>query len=130
MSSTTGRADQGSRVSPLARGRAGEDRAVEYLRSQGLVVLSRNWRCREGELDVVATDGNTLIVCEVKTRSGPEYGAPEEAVTRDKQARIRRLTHRWLAAYRVAWCPIRFDVVAIDDFHGDRPKLRHFRGAF
>jgi putative endonuclease len=59
-----------------ALGRRGEDLAVEYLQRRGLVVLSRNWRCRDGELDVVATDRTRLVVCEVKTRSGTATANP------------------------------------------------------
>ncbi|NIJ13582.1 putative endonuclease [Saccharomonospora amisosensis] len=118
------------RPSRLTLGRTGEELASEHLRGQGLTVLSRNWRCREGELDVIATDGERLIVCEVKTRSGRRFGAPEEAVTGDKQARIRRLAGRWLATYRVAWCPVRFDVIAIDCPPGAEPRVRHIAGAF
>ncbi|WP_034237963.1 YraN family protein [Saccharomonospora iraqiensis] len=113
-----------------ALGRAGEDLAAEHLRRQGLTVLERNWRCREGELDILATDGTTLVVCEVKTRSGRNFGSPAEAVTEDKRRRIRGLTSRWLAARRVAWCPIRFDVVAIDHPPGEEPVVRHIAGAF
>ena len=65
-------------------GRRGEDEAVRYLEQRGLVVLSRNWRCRDGELDVVAVDGDRLVVCEVKTRSGTRFGEPAEAVTRSQ----------------------------------------------
>src|SRR3954471_6810773 len=91
-------------------GRRGEDEAVHYLERRGLVVLSRNWRCRDGELDVVAVDGDRLVVCEVKTRSGTRFGEPAEAVTPRKAARIRRLTQAWLATLHVRWCEIRFDV--------------------
>src|SRR5262245_10171798 len=78
-------------------GRRGEDLAVEYLQRQGMVVLSRNWQCSAGELDVVLTDRSRLVVCEVKTRSGTGFGAPAEAVTGIKAARIRRVTQLWLA---------------------------------
>lgn len=130
MSSTVRPVRASGRTSHLELGRAGEDLAVEHLERRGLTVLCRNWRCREGELDVVATDGRTLIVCEVKTRSGPGYGTPAEAVTDDKQARVRRLAARWLAAYHVAWCPVRFDVIAIEHAPGTHPRLRHVEGAF
>ncbi|PXY28329.1 YraN family protein [Prauserella muralis] len=123
-------AQRGSHGSRLALGRRGEDLAAEHLRQRGLVVLSRNWRCREGELDLVATDGRTLIVCEVKTRSGPAYGQPAEAVTADKRSRIRRLAGRWLTDHRVAWCEIRFDVIAIDWPPGGGAFVRHIEGAF
>lgn len=113
-----------------ALGRRGEDVAVDYLEKRGLVVLSRNWRCREGELDVVATDADKLVVLEVKTRSGTGFGAPAEAVTGRKAARIRRVTQRWLAAHRVRWCEIRFDVVAVLLEPGRPATLQHYEAAF
>lgn len=116
--------------SRAALGRRGEDLAAEHLRRQGLVILERNWRCREGELDILATDGRTLVVCEVKTRSGRGYGSPAESVTQDKRHRIRRLTLRWLAARRVAWCPLRFDVIAIEYPQDGPPRLQHLVEAF
>ncbi len=79
-------------------GRRGEDLAARFLEQQGLVVLSRNWRCRHGEVDLVATDADKLVVCEVKTRSGTRFGEPAEAVTGRKAARIRRVTQAWLAS--------------------------------
>jgi putative endonuclease len=111
-------------------GRRGEDVAADYLRRQGLVVLSRNWRCRLGELDLVATDGDRLVVCEVKTRSGPGYGHPSEAVTRRKAGRIRQLTRFWLAEHRVRWCEIRFDVVSVHWPPDGAPRVEHLIEAF
>jgi putative endonuclease len=82
-------------------------------------VLARNWRCREGELDLITRAGATLVFCEVKTRSGARFGEPAEAVSRTKQARIRRLAARWLQEHRERLGPrpavLRFDVVAILD---------------
>lgn len=111
-------------------GRRGEDLAADYLTAAGLVVLSRNWRCREGELDLVATDRDRLIVCEVKTRSGTGYGEPSEGVTPAKAARIRRVTGSWLRAHRVGWCEIRFDVLAVLCPPDGPATLEHLRGAF
>jgi putative endonuclease len=111
-------------------GRRGEDLAVRHLESQGLVVLSRNWRCREGELDVVATDSDQLVVCEVKTRSSTRFGSPAEAVDSAKIARIRRLTQAWMTAHRVRWCPVRYDVVAIVAEPGRPVLLQHYAKAF
>ena len=96
-----------------ALGRWGEQVAAEHLLAKGLVVLDRNWRCREGELDIVATDGACLAIVEVKTRSGPGYGPPAEAVTARKQARLRRVAQQWLSQHRVGWVEVRFDVVAV-----------------
>ncbi|MCY7343687.1 MAG: YraN family protein [Pseudonocardia sp.] len=111
-------------------GRRGEDLAVEYLTQRGLVVLSRNWRCRDGELDVVATDQERLVVCEVKTRSGTRYGEPAEAVDGRKAARIRRVTQAWLAAHQVRWCEIRFDVLAVLAEPGRPVTVQHYEAAF
>ena len=111
-------------------GRRGEDLAVEYLTQRGLVVLSRNWRCRDGELDVVATDQERLVVCEVKTRSGTRYGEPAEAVDGRKAARISRVTQAWLAAHQVRWCEIRFDVLAVLAEPGRPVTVQHYEAAF
>lgn len=111
-------------------GRFGEDLAVDYLRGAGLVVLSRNWRCRHGEIDVVATDSHRLVICEVKTRSGTGYGEPAESVTRQKAARIRRATQSWLGSHRVRWCEIRFDVIAVLAPPGGRVTVQHYESAF
>jgi putative endonuclease len=134
--SGTGRAGgTGGGATPAARakdelGREGERLAVEHLVARGLVVLARNWRRRDGELDVVATDGHRLVVCEVKTRSGVGYGLPVEAVTRSKAARIRRLAHQWLAESRAGWVEVRFDVVAVLLVPGHAPQVEHYEGAF
>jgi len=114
----------------LTLGRRGEDIAAAHLRKLGFVVLSRNWRCRQGELDLVATDGRTLVVCEVKTRTRESFGDPAEAVTEEKIARIRRLTGQWLSTHRVGWCAVRFDVIAVYADPGARPRVRHIPGAF
>lgn len=111
-------------------GKRGEDLAADYLASAGLVVLSRNWRCRDGELDLVATDGERLIVCEVKTRSGTRYGEPSEGVTPAKAARIRRVTAAWLRTYRVGWCEVRFDVLAVLCPQGGPVTVEHLQSAF
>lgn len=113
-------------------GRRGEQLAVEHLEQQGLVVLSRNWRCPEGELDIVATDGlSTVVFCEVKTRSGTGFGAPVEAVTRGKRRRIRRLANLWLIkAKPQSWTISRFDVIGILLQDGAKPQIQHIAEAF
>lgn len=114
----------------LTLGRRGEEVAARYLRERGITLLDRNWRCREGELDIIGTDGTTLMVYEVKTRSGLGYGLPAESITRDKIARIRRLTSQWLSVHHVRWCPIRFDVISVLWRPGEPPEVRHISGAF
>ncbi|GAA4892377.1 YraN family protein [Actinomycetospora straminea] len=115
-------------------GRRGEDVAAEHLAARGLTVLDRNWRCREGELDLVAAEGERLVVAEVKTRSGTGFGVPAEAVTGVKAARIRRLAQRWLAERHAAggrgFAEVRFDVLAVLVRPGGAPEVEHYEGAF
>jgi putative endonuclease len=111
-------------------GRHGEELAVEYLQERGYAVLDRNWRCRDGEIDLVATDRNQLVIVEVKTRSGTAFGDPAEAVTVRKAVQVRRVTQSWLAAHRIKWCEIRFDVVAVLIEPGTDPSIRHYESAF
>jgi putative endonuclease len=99
-----------------ALGRSGEDAVAAWYAGRGYEVVARNWRCREGELDLVVRRGRTFVFCEVKTRSSDAFGLPQEAVTRTKQARIRHLAARWLREDSpVAAVGIRFDVASVRD---------------
>jgi putative endonuclease len=116
-------------------GRHGEQVALAHLRAREWLVLDRNWRCREGEIDIVALDGPTLVFVEVKTRSSLDYGSPAEAVGRVKANRIRRLALHWIAAdraqdYRQAWSTLRFDVVSVLRGAEGRASVDHVEGAF
>ena len=97
-----------------ALGRWGEDRVVRWYRRHGFEVLDRNWRCRQGELDVIARRGSVVAVCEVKTRSSNAFGTPAEAVNWQKQRRIRRLAAQWLSEQeRRGTVQLRFDVAEV-----------------
>ncbi len=97
-----------------ALGARGEDAAAAWYVRQGYEVVVRNWRCREGELDLIVRNGRTYVFCEVKTRTSSVFGAPVEAVTRDKQMRIRRLAARWLEDGAPGPAKdIRFDVASV-----------------
>ncbi|WP_045876099.1 YraN family protein [Pseudofrankia sp. DC12] len=115
-------------------GRFGEDLAARHLVEAGAQILDRNWRCRDGELDIVALDAGTLVFCEVKTRTGTRHGTPAEAVDDRKVARVRRLAARWLAEHPQVSGPIRFDLVAVyrEVAPGQAGSVRvdHRRGAF
>ncbi|MGO1412373.1 MULTISPECIES: YraN family protein [unclassified Microbacterium] len=76
-------------------GRAGEERAADELRRRGFSVVDRNWRCRAGELDIVAVRAGVIAAVEVKTRSGTAFGHPLEAIRSDKLRRLWRLAHLW-----------------------------------
>jgi putative endonuclease len=96
-----------------ALGTYGERVAAAHLRALGMVVLARNWRCRYGEIDLVARDGSTLVFCEVKTRTGSSHGTPAEAVVGRKATRLRRLAAHWLEVHDVEPPAVRIDVVSV-----------------
>jgi putative endonuclease len=111
-------------------GRRGEDAAASYLERIGLTVVERNWRDGRGEIDIVALDGETLVVCEVKTRRGTTCGSPEEAVSATKQRRLTRMARSYIASRAIEPCAVRFDVISIVVLAADRALLRHHRAAF
>ncbi|GAA3414687.1 YraN family protein [Streptosporangium vulgare] len=108
-------------------GKHGEQIAVDYLLAHDLQILDRNWRCPDGEIDIVAREGRTLVAVEVKTRSGRSHGTAFEAVTNAKVARLHRLAAGWLAGRQESFDAIRVDVVALERFAGDF-VVRHERG--
>jgi putative endonuclease len=110
-------------------GRCGEEAAVRHLLAAGYVVLCRNWRCELGEIDIVARDGDVLVICEVKTRSGLGFGSPLEAVSWEKAARLRRLAGRWLAEHSdVRAASVRIDVVGVLRQGSAPARIEHVRG--
>ncbi|BBY60021.1 UPF0102 protein [Mycolicibacterium sarraceniae] len=110
-------------------GALGEQLAVEHLASLGLRIVARNWRCRYGELDVIAADADRAVVfVEVKTRTGDGYGGWEYAVTPVKVRRIRRLAGLWLAEQDQSWAAIRIDVIGIRIGRQRTPEITHLRG--
>lgn len=115
-------------VMKQALGAYGETLAARYLVGQGMVLLDRNWRCEAGEIDLVLRDGDTLVVCEVKTRSSLRYGTPHEAVGETKLDRLRRLAVRWIEERGVAVRDIRIDLVAIVRPRRGASVLEHVRG--
>lgn len=109
-------------------GKHGEDVAVGHLEGTGMIVLARNWRCAQGELDIIARDGSTLVFCEVKTRSSLAFGSPLEAIVPAKARRIRRLAAAWLREADRSWPELRFDVVSVLHPRGCQPTVEHLRG--
>ena len=90
--------------------------------------MSRNWRCRYGEIDIVARDGASLVFCEVKTRAGTGFGVPLEAITQRKLARMRRLAVLWLEAAGGHRGPIRLDAVGVLRHPDGHLEIEHLRG--
>uniref|UniRef100_A0AAU3GPZ3 UPF0102 protein OG626_09425 n=1 Tax=Streptomyces sp. NBC_01401 TaxID=2903854 RepID=A0AAU3GPZ3_9ACTN len=112
-----------------ALGRYGEDLAARLLAEAGMTVLERNWRCRAGEIDIVARDGDALVVCEVKTRRAGAFEHPMEAVTPAKADRLRRLAEIWLD--RHGGPPpggVRIDLIGVIMPRRGAPVAEHVRG--
>ena len=118
----------GDGVDPRRRtGRLGEEHAAGLMQARGGVVISRNWRCRAGELDLVVLDAaGRLRFVEVRARTGTGFGPPAESVTPDKQRRLRRLAAHWLSENPGRWRQVCFDVVGVDLADPTRPRLELF----
>jgi putative endonuclease len=109
-------------------GRRGEELAAGYLESLGMRVVDRNWRCAEGEIDIVALDGDALVIAEVKTRRSLAYGHPFEAVGADKLARLHRLASAWCRDHGLRMPLRRVDVIAVLDDGVGEPAVEHLKG--
>lgn len=108
-----------------ALGARGEEAVAAWYVDNGYEVVARNWRCKDGELDLIVRRGRVFVFCEVKTRSSDAFGVPAEAVHRTKQARIRRLAARWLSESPIVAREIRFDVASVL-----KGSIEVFEGAF
>jgi putative endonuclease len=111
-------------------GRRGEALVAHWYERAGYEVLERNWRCREGELDLILGRGRSVVFCEVKTRTSDRFGAPVEAVTAVKQRRIRTLAARWLAEREQRGRELRFDVASVMVRRNTEPEIDVIEGAF
>lgn len=116
-------------------GRQGEEYAARFLIDAGYRVLARNWRCPQGEIDIVTVVDDEIVFVEVKTRSSVRFGHPFEAITVAKLARLRRLAYAWCEAaqesgLRPRPSRIRIDVVGVIASPGRAPIVEHLKGVF
>jgi putative endonuclease len=111
-----------------ALGKHGEQLAAEYLQQAGFRILDRNWRCAEGEIDIVMMDRRALVACEVKTRSSTAFGTPLEAITRQKRRRLRQLAVSWVLAHGVLFDEVRVDAVEVLRDRQGGFTIEHVRG--
>ncbi len=109
-------------------GREGERAAAAYVTAGGMSVIARNWRCRHGEIDLVAREGSTVVFIEVKTRRGQRLGSPLGAVTPEKVARLRRLAGAWLQDSGGHRGPVRIDAVGLLRQPDGNFAVEHVRG--
>ncbi|MGV0750383.1 YraN family protein [Mycolicibacter heraklionensis] len=111
-------------------GALGEQLAVDHLIGQGWAILARNWRCRYGELDVIAADlaARTVVFVEVKTRSGEGFGGLAYAVPPEKVRRLRRLAGTWLVGQQAHWDQVRLDVIRVRIGRSRTPEITHLQG--
>jgi putative endonuclease len=110
-------------------GAYGEDLAGAYLRKQKYTIVETNYRCRSGEVDIIAKDGAVLVFIEVKTRRTSTYGPPQLAVTAFKQRQLSKAALTYLAQKKLVNNPARFDVIAVL-LHGPNPSIEHIKNAF
>lgn len=111
-------------------GRAGEELAARFLREKGYTILDRNWRCDQGEIDIIARQHDEVVFVEVKTRSGLKFGHPYEAITAAKLARMNRLAYAWCAQASGRVARIRVDVIAVIAPQGSEPLVEHLERVF
>lgn len=120
--------EQDRRTPQQALGAYGERVARAFLEGAGMAVLDANWRCSEGELDLVLVDGAVLVVCEVKTRTGDGGAGPHEAITPTKLDRLQRLAERWQVEHDVRAPEVRIDLVAVHHPRRGAALVEHVRG--
>ena len=112
-------------------GKSGEDLAATELVSRGYAIVDRRYRTTHGEIDIIARDGETLVFVEVRRRSSGEFGTAAESVTPAKQRRVIRMAVAYLSLQGLYdRCPVRFDVVGIDDLPDGTPRITVYPGAF
>jgi len=110
-------------------GRRGEKLAADFLREQGYKILESNYRCKVGEIDIIARQGELIVFVEVKTSGTDRFGAPQSWVGPRKQRRLVSLASFYLQENRIAGCDVRFDVIGVE-WKGDSPELTHVVDAF
>lgn len=109
-------------------GLKGEEAAKRYLRKKGFKILDTNYQCRFGEIDIIAQKKETIVFCEVKTRSEGMLAAPQESVDYFKQQKMIKTAQIWLQAKGIDDCPMRFDVLAIT-FSAGKAEVEHIENA-
>ncbi len=111
-------------------GKSGEEKVAQYLKNMGYTIVVVNYRCKVGEIDIIARDDSVLVFIEVKTRSGLDYGFPAEAVTPRKQRQICRAAQWYLTEKQLLDVPARFDVITVLGLDPENYQIEHINNAF
>lgn len=111
-------------------GQSGEAIASKHVKKNGYKIVEKNFRCRFGEIDIIARDGSCLVFIEVKTRTSDRFGPPAASVDSRKQRQICRVTNFYLTKHNIEDCDIRFDVVAITLTKNKQPEVEIITNAF
>lgn len=130
MATASNNSHTGSEGHNADLGRRGEDAAARFLHRHGYEIVERNWKCKAGEADIIARDGEWVVFVEVKTRTSIEKGLPSEAVNKEKRHRYEKIAALFLSNYDAVDVPVRFDVVSILVTGENRALLRHHINAF
>lgn len=121
---------QTSTTNTREKGKTAEELAAEYLKNKGMVIVRRNFHFgREGEIDLIARDGDILVFVEVKSRRSNEFGTPEEGITFAKRKYLRHAAEGYLYVNKLDDCECRFDFVGVD-YAKNPAELRHIINAF
>ena len=112
----------------LKKGRIGEQIACEYILSRGYQILERNFRLKIGEIDIIATKDNLLVIIEVKSRSNINYGYPYESVNKKKQDKIIKTALYYVKLHCLKNAQLRFDIIEV--YLGKENKINHYKNAF
>jgi putative endonuclease len=115
---------------PKRLGRWGERRSCRYLKGKGYRLITQNFRCNSGEVDIVMADGDSLVFVEVKTRRNENVASAQSAVNSNKRQRLTRAANRFVRQYKITNKPLRFDVMAVVLGDKGSPEIRHYKNAF
>ena len=109
-------------------GKWGEDTAAAYLEDQGYQIIERDWKSGHHDLDIVAKEGNTLVIVEVKTRRNRLFGDPEEAIDYKKRMSLQSAINHYVKSHRFG-NSVRFDIISIVGTIGSQPEIDHIKDA-
>ncbi len=110
-------------------GNRGESLAEDYIKRKGYKIIHRNYRCKLGEIDIIAKDGDTIVFIEVRTKQNENFGSPQDSVTSTKISKISKTALNFIQEKNLSGYSYRFDFIAIT-FSQGKPNIEHIENAF